>query len=86
MEDAGPSEPPRMDGGPAASSSGTEKPLVVLVIGMAGSGKTTFMQRMNSHYHSKVRSCYRAEQDDASRVSHTPWVLSRRVHRERRRT
>ncbi|PVU98134.1 hypothetical protein BB559_001770 [Furculomyces boomerangus] len=30
-----------------------EKPTVIIVIGMAGSGKTTFMQRINSHLREK---------------------------------
>ena len=33
--------------------------VVVQVIGMAGSGKTSFMQRMNAHHHAKVRACQR---------------------------
>lgn len=40
-----------------ASSSTAEgatgkKPVVIVTIGMAGSGKTTFVQRMNSYLHS----------------------------------
>ena len=35
----------------AEGSAGAPPPTVVLVIGMAGSGKTTLMQRLNSHLH-----------------------------------
>lgn len=28
-----------------------KKPIVIITIGMAGSGKTTFVQRINSHLH-----------------------------------
>jgi adenylylsulfate kinase-like enzyme len=37
-----------------ASSSGAttkKKPTVIIVLGMAGTGKTTLMQRLNSHLH-----------------------------------
>ena len=34
-------------------------PTAAQVIGMAGSGKTSFMQRMNAHYHAKVRAVLR---------------------------
>ena len=33
----------------ATTSQGAEKPTVVLVIGMAGSGKTTLMGRLQNH-------------------------------------
>ncbi|CAO3628750.1 unnamed protein product [Cunninghamella echinulata] len=36
----------------------TKQPPVVLCIGMAGSGKTTFMQRINAHLHSKKTPPY----------------------------
>lgn len=32
--------------------------MCAIVIGMAGSGKTTLMQRMNSHLHMKNRPAY----------------------------
>eukprot|EP00775_Hariotina_reticulata_P004694 gene4694-4946_t len=35
----------------SASADADSKPIVVLVIGMAGSGKTTLIQRLNSHMH-----------------------------------
>ena len=36
-------------------SSESKKPVVIITIGMAGSGKTTFVQRMNSYLHSLDR-------------------------------
>lgn len=35
-----------------SSSESTKKPIVIITIGMAGSGKTTFVQRINSYLHS----------------------------------
>lgn len=35
-----------------AEGAKAKKPVVVITIGMAGSGKTTFVQRMNSYLHS----------------------------------
>ncbi|KAG4305979.1 hypothetical protein PORY_000889 [Pneumocystis oryctolagi] len=39
-------------------SMSTTKPCCVLVVGMAGSGKTTFLQRLNAHMRSKERVPY----------------------------
>ena len=36
-----------------ASKEATKKPTCVIVLGMAGSGKTTFVQRLVSHLHTK---------------------------------
>lgn len=51
-----PEPPSTVNDGPSASSSSTasttKKPVVIITIGMAGSGKTTFVQRMNSYLHS----------------------------------
>ncbi|CAO3634272.1 unnamed protein product [Cunninghamella blakesleeana] len=41
-----------------ASSTNNKQPPVILCIGMAGSGKTTFMQRINAHLHSKKTPPY----------------------------
>jgi GPN-loop GTPase len=42
-----------MDPGPSTSPSITKKkPVVVIAIGMAGAGKSTFVQRINSYLHS----------------------------------
>lgn len=37
----------------AASGSAEDAPVAIVCIGMAGSGKTTFMQRINAHLHQK---------------------------------
>lgn len=47
-----------MDAQPSSSSNpapGEEKkkPIVIITIGMAGAGKSTFVQRINSYLHSK---------------------------------
>ena len=36
----------------SASSSSSKKPTVIITIGMAGAGKSTFVQRLNSYLHS----------------------------------
>ncbi|KAK4150771.1 hypothetical protein C8A00DRAFT_45889 [Chaetomidium leptoderma] len=57
---------------PAASPEGqTEQPVVVVCIGMAGSGKTTFMQRINAHLHAKKEPPYVVNLDPA--VTHSPF-------------
>ncbi|KLJ08452.1 hypothetical protein EMPG_16138 [Blastomyces silverae] len=42
-------------------------PVAVVCVGMAGSGKTTFMQRINSHLHSKQKPPYVLNLDPAVR-------------------
>ena len=47
-----------MDAADAAASSSTasedkKKPVVIITIGIAGAGKSTFVQRINSYLHSK---------------------------------
>jgi len=44
-----------------------EQPVAVVCVGMAGSGKTTFMQRINSHLHSKRSPPYVMNLDPAVR-------------------
>jgi|GEM_PF-39067 len=44
-----------------------KKPIAVIVIGMAGSGKTTLMQRMNAHVHEKKWPSYVMNLDPAVR-------------------
>ncbi|GFZ42356.1 Hydrolase acting on GTP to facilitate cellular and subcellular movement [Saitozyma sp. JCM 24511] len=66
--EAGPSQPPA----PAPSAQNKPKqPVVILCIGMAGSGKTTLMQRLNSYLHSKKTPPYILNLDPA--VSHMPY-------------
>ncbi|WWC58294.1 uncharacterized protein I303_100834 [Kwoniella dejecticola CBS 10117] len=66
--EAGPSTAPA----PASAAEGSKKqPVVIICIGMAGSGKTTFMQRLNSHLHSKSTPPYILNLDPA--VSHMPY-------------
>jgi GTPase SAR1 family protein len=49
------------------------KPTVIVTIGMAGAGKSTFVQRMNSHLHSRdpSRPPYILNLDPA--VAHVPF-------------
>ncbi|KAL2110659.1 hypothetical protein VUR80DRAFT_917 [Thermomyces stellatus] len=55
-----------------ASASGSdappkaERPTVIVCVGMAGSGKTTFMRRINSHLHSKNDPPYVINLDPAT--------------------
>ncbi|TPX62540.1 hypothetical protein PhCBS80983_g00298 [Powellomyces hirtus] len=50
---------------PAASSMDSKQPTVIICIGMAGSGKTTFMQRLNSHIHTVKKPGYVVNLDPA---------------------
>ncbi|KAF9434560.1 hypothetical protein BGZ76_007805 [Entomortierella beljakovae] len=45
--------------------AGEKRPPVILCIGMAGSGKTTFMQRLNAHLHTKKQPPYILNLDPA---------------------
>ncbi|OCF45110.1 XPA-binding protein 1 [Kwoniella heveanensis CBS 569] len=67
--EAGPSTTPVTQD--AGSAEGKKQPVVVICIGMAGSGKTTLMQRLNSHLHSKNTPPYILNLDPA--VSHMPY-------------
>ncbi|THW81502.1 hypothetical protein D6D15_10612 [Aureobasidium pullulans] len=55
-----------MESKPAAST-GAQPPVTIVCVGMAGSGKTTFMQRINSHLHSKQTPPYVMNLDPAVR-------------------
>jgi GTPase SAR1 family protein len=55
-----------MDPTPSASA-GAQPPVTIVCVGMAGSGKTTFMQRINSHLHSKQTPPYVLNLDPAVR-------------------
>ncbi|KAG0283634.1 hypothetical protein BGZ96_011973 [Linnemannia gamsii] len=48
-----------------APAAGDKRPPVILCIGMAGSGKTTFMQRLNAHLHAKQTPPYILNLDPA---------------------
>ncbi|ORX47022.1 hypothetical protein DM01DRAFT_317878 [Hesseltinella vesiculosa] len=50
---------------PTTNASTTSQPPVILCIGMAGSGKTTFMQRINAHLHGKNTPPYVINLDPA---------------------
>lgn len=50
---------------PSSSSSDEKLPPTIFCIGMAGSGKTTFMQRLNSHIHSEGNRPYVINLDPA---------------------
>ncbi|KAM5541514.1 hypothetical protein V8D89_004704 [Ganoderma adspersum] len=39
--------------GPSAAAADKKKPIVIITIGMAGAGKSTFVQRINSYLHSQ---------------------------------
>uniref|UniRef100_A0A383VW06 GPN-loop GTPase n=1 Tax=Tetradesmus obliquus TaxID=3088 RepID=A0A383VW06_TETOB len=76
MDAAAPMEAEQRTAGQASTSSSTAagpsaKPIVVLVIGMAGSGKTTLIQRVNSHMHQQKLNGYIINLDPA--VSHLPY-------------
>jgi GTPase SAR1 family protein len=45
----------------------TEEPVAIVCVGMAGSGKTTFMQRINAYLHSKKEPPYVVNLDPAVR-------------------
>ncbi|KHN96093.1 putative protein family, ATP binding protein [Metarhizium album ARSEF 1941] len=48
-----------------ASSAHASPPVAIVCVGMAGSGKTTFMQRINAHLHSKAQPPYVINLDPA---------------------
>lgn len=54
-----------------ADAAEVVKPIAVVVLGMAGSGKTTLMQRLNAHLHSKHLAYYMVNLDPA--VLETPF-------------
>ncbi|KAL2022848.1 hypothetical protein VTK56DRAFT_4379 [Thermocarpiscus australiensis] len=57
---------------PATTPEGqATQPVVVVCVGMAGSGKTTFMQRINAHLHQKKEPPYVVNLDPA--VAHSPF-------------
>lgn len=55
----------------AAGSTAKKRPVACIVLGMAGSGKTTLMQRLNSHLHQRKTPYYLINLDPA--VLDTPF-------------
>ncbi|KND02803.1 GTPase NPA3 [Spizellomyces punctatus DAOM BR117] len=53
------------DSSPSAGQAEGHQPTVIICIGMAGSGKTTFMQRINSHIHTLKKPGYVVNLDPA---------------------
>ena len=53
------------------TSNGKKRPIAIITIGMAGSGKTTFVQRINSYLHQHARAPYIVNLDPA--VSSLPF-------------
>ena len=60
-----------MDPSPSTTNEQKKKPMVVITIGMAGAGKSTFVQRMNSYLHAKETPPYILNLDPA--VTHVPF-------------
>jgi GTPase SAR1 family protein len=58
-------------GAPSRSPDSGKKPTAVIIIGMAGSGKTTLMQRLNAYLHSEHAPYYMVNLDPA--VLETPF-------------
>ncbi|KAJ3035190.1 hypothetical protein HDV00_004259 [Rhizophlyctis rosea] len=58
------SQPTSAGAGPSGGASG-HQPTNIIVIGMAGSGKTTFMQRVNSYLHTIKKPVYVINLDPA---------------------
>lgn len=52
-------------------SEDAKKAMVIITIGMAGAGKSTFVQRMNSYLHAKESPPYILNLDPA--VTHVPF-------------
>lgn len=50
---------------PTDTSSSHQPPVAVVCVGMAGSGKTTFMQRINAHLHGQKEPPYVINLDPA---------------------
>ena len=66
--------PPASDVASSAESSGkptASPPVAVIVLGMAGSGKTTLMQRINAYVHEKKKPSYIVNLDPA--VTYMPY-------------
>ncbi|KAK3389174.1 hypothetical protein B0H63DRAFT_463114 [Podospora didyma] len=55
----------------ASGTRATSQPVAIVCVGMAGSGKTTFMQQINAHLHGKKDPPYVINLDPA--VTHSPF-------------
>ena len=60
-----------MDASPSTTNEQKKKPMVIITIGMAGAGKSTFVQRMNSYLHAQETPPYILNLDPA--VTHVPF-------------
>ncbi|KAL1743193.1 hypothetical protein HDZ31DRAFT_41503 [Schizophyllum fasciatum] len=60
-----------MDCGPSSSTGAAKKPMAIITIGMAGAGKSTFVQRINSYLHTQSTPPYVLNLDPA--VSYVPF-------------
>ena len=49
----------------ASTPAGAQQPVAIVCVGMAGSGKTTFMQRINAHLHAQKEPPYVINLDPA---------------------
>ncbi|KAK3563673.1 hypothetical protein QTP86_034100 [Hemibagrus guttatus] len=58
-------ETPETSSGKSLENNTEQKPVCLIVLGMAGSGKTTFVQRLTSHLHSKKSPPYVINLDPA---------------------
>lgn len=58
-------------GTPSDQQEEKKQAMVIIALGLAGSGKTTFIQRMNSYLHSENKPPYIINLDPA--VSHLPF-------------
>jgi predicted NACHT family NTPase len=59
---------------PSSGSKPAPKATGIIVIGMAGSGKTTFMQRVNAYLHEQQQPPYVLNLDPA--VTHLPFTAN----------
>ncbi|KAL1688181.1 hypothetical protein GGG16DRAFT_95012 [Schizophyllum commune] len=60
-----------MDSEPSSSAPAPKKPVAIITIGMAGAGKSTFVQRINSYLHTQSTPPYVLNLDPA--VSYVPF-------------
>ena len=56
---------------PSVEDAAPRKPTVIITIGMAGAGKSTFVQRLNSYLHERSTPPYILNLDPA--ITHSPF-------------